>query len=307
MKGNWTRRHFLAAGTTTASSFFMPSMARALGSATLGEKQLTTVSDGHLTLPISFTFPDAPADELAALLKASGQPATALEPDCNVTVLRDGERVILFDVGSGHNFMPTAGKLLDNLDAAGFTPEDITDVLFTHAHPDHIWGLVDDFDELVFPNASYAINQVEWDFWLADATLDNMPDARKSFVIGARNRFEFLADSINFFGYGDEVLPGIEAVDTSGHTPGHTAFAIHAGSDSMLVGGDALTNFAISFAQPGWPSGSDQDAGQGIASRLKLLDRLVADKQRLIGFHLPGSGIGRVEADGNAYRFVPEA
>lgn len=302
-----TRRETLGLFGISSALPFLPGLAtRAVADIELGEKVITTVSDGHLMLPLDFSFPDVPHDELVALLEAAGHSTDTLEPDCNVTVLKDGDRVVLFDVGSGPNFMPSAGKILENIDAAGIAPEDVTDVVFTHAHPDHIWGLLDDFDEFVFPEANYFINQVEWDFWRADDTLDKMPEARKTFVVGAQNRLEALEDTIQFFNWGDEVLPGIEAVDTRGHTPGHTSFAIHDGSDSVMVIGDAATSSIISFAHPEWPSGSDQDTEQGIATRTKLLDRLAQEKSRFVGFHLPEGGIGRVEQDGGAYRFVSE-
>lgn len=300
-----TRRDAMALIGATAALPLMPGLStRAVADIALGAKTVTTVSDGNLVLPLDFVFPDVPQDELVALLEAAGQGGGAVEPDCNVTILKDGDRVVLFDVGSGPNFMPSAGKILDNIDAAGIAPEDVTDVLFTHAHPDHIWGLLDDFDEFVFPEANYYINQVEWDYWRADDTLDAMPEARKSFVVGAQNRLEALEDVIQFFNWGDEVLPGIEAVDTRGHTPGHTSFAIHDGSESVHVIGDAATNSIISFAHPEWPSGSDQDTETGIATRVALLDRLAGDQSRIVGFHLPEGGIGHVEKDGDGYRFV---
>ena len=302
-----TRRDALALIGATSALPLLPAFAtKAVADIELGQKVITTVSDGNLVLPLDFSFPDVPQDELVALLEAAGHKTDMLEPDCNVTVLKDGDRVVLFDVGSGPNFMPSAGKMLENIDAAGVAPEDVTDVVFTHAHPDHIWGLLDDFDEFVFPEANYFINRVEWDFWRADDTLEKMPEARKSFVVGAQNRMEALEDVIQLFGYGDEVIPGIEAVDTRGHTPGHTSFAIHDGNDSVIVIGDAATNSVVSFAHPEWPSGSDQDTEQGIATRTRLLDRLAQEESRFVGFHLPDGGIGRVETDGNAYRFVPE-
>jgi glyoxylase-like metal-dependent hydrolase (beta-lactamase superfamily II) len=300
-----TRREALAVLGVASALPFVPGMSgRAVADIALGSKTVTTVSDGNLVLPLDFAFPDVPREDLIALLEAAGLGTDAVEPPCNVTVLKDGDRVVLFDVGSGPNFMPSAGKILDNIDAAGIAPEDVTDIVFTHAHPDHIWGLLDDFDEFIFPEANYFINQVEWDYWRADDTLAKMPEARKTFVVGAQNRLAALEDVISFFNYGDEVLPGIEAIDTAGHTPGHTSFAIHDGSDSVTVIGDAATSAVISFAHPEWPSGSDQDTEMGIATRTKLLDRLAQEQTRFIGFHLPEGGIGRVEKDGTAYRFV---
>lgn len=302
------RRQVLAGGAalsvSLAAGLTFPGNARALGTSTLGTKELTILSDGNLLLPLDFAYPDVPREELLKLLSAATQPTDALKPDCNVTLLRDGDRLVLFDVGAGPNFMPSAGTLTDSLAEAGIEPGDITDVVFTHAHPDHLWGLVDDFDELIFANAAHHMNQVEWDYWRAEDTLEKTPEARKTFVIGAVNRFEFLDGKISLFNFGDEILPGIEAVDTAGHTPGHTSFAIHEGSESIMIIGDAISHVAVSFEHPEWPSGSDQDTALAITTRNRLLDRLVTDKMGVVGFHLPHPGIGRVEKAGTAYRFA---
>lgn len=298
------RRQFAAGSAAVGLAAVSPLPAFALGTTALGAKEIMVLSDGNLALPLSFVFPDVPQDEIKALLAESGQDGEMLTPDCNVTLVRDGDRLVIFDVGAGPNFMPSAGMLADSLSEAGVDPSEVTDVVFTHAHPDHIWGLVDDFDELVFPDAAYHINRTEWDYWRREDTLDKTPEARKSFVVGARSRFEYLEDQINLFGYGDEILPGIEAVDTSGHTPGHTSFAIHEGSESVMVVGDAVTNVAVSFAKPDWPSGSDQDTQQGIETRVKLLDRLASEEMGMVGFHMPHPGIGRVEKAGTGYRFM---
>jgi len=124
------------------------------------------------------------------------------------------------------------------------------------------------------------------------------------FDVGAGSRLEILQDRIKLFNYGDEVAPGIEAVDSSGHTPGHTSFALHSGSDSIMVLGDAITHPIISFQKHEWPSGGDQDQEQARLTRAKLLDRMAQDKMRVLGFHLPHPGVGYAERDGAAYRFV---
>ena len=270
--------------------------------------QLYLLSDGHLQLPQSTLYPDS-IDKAAMdqLLQSNGIIPGVQQPDCNVTLWQQNDRNVLFDVGAGSNFMPSAGELVNSLDAAGIDPADITDVVFTHAHPDHLWGLLDDFDDLLFPDAQYHMHQREWNYWLADDTLAKTPDARKSFVAGAQNRLPLLQDNIRLFQWGDELLPGVEAVDTHGHTPGHTSFVLHDGNDSLMVVGDALLNAVISFQQPVWVSGADQNPDEGVATRLKLLDRLATEQTRIVGFHLPQPGLGRVARSGKTYRFADSA
>ncbi len=301
-----TRRDAMLAIAATASAGFVPAAAHAKTTISLGDKKLRTVSDGNLVLPMSFLLPDVPEAERTAFLEENGLDSKQLSPECNLTLLEDGDRRILFDAGSGVNFMPSAGKLPETLEAAGIGADTITDVVFTHGHPDHLWGILDDFDEIAFPEATLRFPRTEWDFWRSDDAISQMSEARQAFVVGAQNRLSAMEDQIELFDAGQEVAPGVEAVDTSGHTPGHTSFAVHGGGDSVMIIGDAVTNHAFSFARPKWPSGSDQDPQAGIETRLKLLDRLVTDKSTIIGFHLPNGGVGRTERDGTAYRFVQD-
>ncbi|OED39404.1 MBL fold metallo-hydrolase [Chromatiales bacterium (ex Bugula neritina AB1)] len=302
------RRQFLAGSVAMASGVLIPALlpatVRAALTTTWGDGEVTVISDGHLSLPASFIAPQGiEVTELEALLAKYQLPTDRATPDCNITLWRTENRLVLFDVGAGPNFMPSAGQLLANMEELGIDPADITDVVFTHAHPDHLWGLIDDFDELAFPEAAYYMGRAEWDFWRADATLEKMPEARKSFVVGARNRFAYLEDRIQLFDAGDEIITGLEAIDTAGHTPGHMAFAVHIGSESLVLAGDAITNVALSFERPDWPSASDHDPEAGRKTRRRLLDRLAGDNSRLVGYHLPHPGFGRVLAEGDHFLF----
>ncbi|KNG92827.1 MBL fold metallo-hydrolase [Pseudaestuariivita atlantica] len=297
-----SRRTFMAGAAAAPLAGALPRLA--LAEMTIGEATLTTVSDGNLVLPGGFVFDTMPQDELPALLQEFGLSRDRVTPECNLALYRDGTHTVLFDVGSGPDFMPSAGKIVDSLDAAGVAPEDVTHVLFTHAHPDHIWGLLDDFDEPLFYEATCLMGRAEWDYWWNPETVDTIGEARAAFAVGAKRRMEAIEDSVEFFDDGDEVLPGIAAVATHGHTPGHMAFELRGGSDAALVVGDAIGNHHAAFRKPHWESGADHDKQSAIAVRQMLLDRLASEQMPLVGFHLPQGGMGRVERDGDAYRFV---
>jgi len=299
------RRQFAAGSAAAGLAALTPLPALAMGKTALGSKEIMVLSDGNLALPLSFVFPDVPQEEVKMLLAESGQDVEMLSPDCNITLVRDGDRLVIFDVGAGPNFMPTAGILADSLSEAGVDPSQVTDVVFTHAHPDHIWGLVDDFDELVFPDAAYHINRTEWDYWRKDDTLEKTPEARKSFVVGARSRFEYLSDQINLFGFGDEVLPGIEAVDTSGHTPGHMAYMLESEGEQLLLMADTANHYVWSLAYPDWEVRFDRDKAQAAASRRKILGMTAADRIPVVGYHMPFPATGFVEARGDGFRWQP--
>ncbi|MEG9862823.1 MAG: MBL fold metallo-hydrolase [Parvularculales bacterium] len=300
---NNSRRKFcqnaaLAVAATTLPHLPSPVMASTVS---LGAARVSSFSDGLMSIPASMLFETEGHPEIAAKLDASSGAKRPL----NVTYVEMGERRILFDAGSGANFLPGLGELPAVLDEAGVDMAEITDVVFTHAHPDHIWGVLDDFDDLAMPDAAYHMVRQEWDFWYSDDALAVMPEGRESFAVGAKSRMEVMEDQVSLFAFGDEILPGIEAVDTTGHTPGHTAFVLHEGGESLMIVGDALTHPLISFENPKFRNLSDMDADAAVKSRLTLLDRLHAEKMPLIGYHLPQPGLGHVEKAAGAWRYIP--
>lgn len=303
-----TRRTLLqSAGAGLALTGLGVSRAWASAQLDFGTMQVQTLSDGNLVLPPDFIFGPMPQDQLAPILAQNGIDASApLTPECNVTLLRDGDRVVLFDAGSGNAFQPSAGKIGDALDAAGLSPEDVTHVVFTHGHPDHLWGVLDEFDDPLFYNAEHLMGRAEWDYWYDPATVDSIDSGRTAFAVGAKRRLEAMENAIAFFDDGEEILPGVAARATYGHTPGHMAFELRSGSESVMVVGDSIANHHVAFARPDWNSGSDQDQPTAAATRVGLLDQLAHEQTRLIGFHLPGGGIGRAERHEGGYRFVPE-
>jgi glyoxylase-like metal-dependent hydrolase (beta-lactamase superfamily II) len=301
------RRGFVL--SAAAAALVMPRRGWAATELDLGTGRLTTLSDGHLELPGNFILGDMPQAELLEIMEryGLGDQRQTITPECNLALYRDGTHTVLFDAGSGPDFMPSAGKILEALDSAGLAPEDITHVVFTHAHPDHLWGVLDDFDEPLFANATHMMGRAEHEYWLDPATFDSIGVARQSFVAGAQRRLEALPE-IDLFEPETEILPGILSVATPGHTPGHMAFHVQAGSSGVMVLGDAIGNHHVGFERPGWASGSDQNPEEAASTRLALLDRITAEGLMIAGFHLPEGGIGRAERQGDGqYRFVAGA
>ena len=301
----FTRRRFMAAGTGLAAATALGfSPLRAHAQIALGDIRLDVVSDGELTLPESFVFEGLPADALAPIRQKYGLTGEVISPPCNVTLMRSGDRTILFDVGSGPDFAPNAGDLLASLEALGVAPEDVTDVVFTHAHPDHLWGLLDDFDDPLFTNAAYMMGKTEWDYWMNPNTVDDIGTARTVFAVGAQRRLALIEDNTSFFNDGEEIIPGVAARATFGHTPGHMAFEVRTGSNAVMILGDCIVNHHVAFEQPAWISGSDQDGDLGVKTRLALLDQLASEKTQIIGFHLADGGAGYVDKTASGYAFV---
>ena len=299
----FSRRAFLCHGACLAA---LGSQSRiTLADIQLGTSaRISTLSDGYLTLPPGMIFGAMPQEELKEILTDYQTDLTRYEPECNVVLYQDGENTVLFDVGAGADFMPTSGKLLDSLNAIDLSPDDVTQVVFTHAHPDHIWGVLDDFDDPLFANATYHFGRKEWDYWWDPATVNTIGAGRASFAVGAKRRMEAIEDQVEFFNDGQEILPGIAARASFGHTPGHMAFEIRNGSESVMVVGDAIGNPHVAFERPDWSSGADQDPDAATTARGSLLKQISQEQMIIIGFHLPDGGVGRVEKTGSGYRFI---
>ncbi|KFE33520.1 MBL fold metallo-hydrolase [Thioclava atlantica] len=300
----FTRRTILRGAMAAGAMTALPRMTFAANTLELGAARIDTLSDGNLILPMGFVSSDPAAKPI---LEEYGITGPQVEPPCNVTLYRDGTNTVLFDVGAGPDFMPTAGKIMEAMDALEVAPEDVTHVVFTHGHPDHLWGVLDDFDEPIFFNAAHMMGKDEFDYWRDPDTVNTIDDGRKTFAAGALRRLETLEDQIATFGDGEEILPGIAARMTPGHTPGHMSFEIRNGNSSAFVTGDAIVNHYLAFAAPAMASGSDQDPDLGAKTRVALLDQLASEKMPIIGFHLPEGGVGHVERKDDAYRYVPEA
>jgi glyoxylase-like metal-dependent hydrolase (beta-lactamase superfamily II) len=302
------RRWFLVAGGAALAA---PALGgRLLAQATdahrfmQGAVEVLVVSDGHLTLPAGVLGPSAPPEEFAALMtEIYGSVPETYEPATNVTLLRAGDDLVLVDNGSGNKFQPTAGKLLANLAANGIEPGAVTKVVFSHAHPDHIWGTLKDDGTLTFPNAAYYVGGTEWDFWTDPDLPSQMQEDYRPFALGAQRDLAAVKERVTMVKEGDAIVPGVSVIDTPGHTPGHIALLVD-GGEGLIVGADAVANEVVSLRHPEWAFGFDADLEKGIATRKALLDRAATDGASYLGFHFTYPGVGRIERAGDGYRFV---
>jgi glyoxylase-like metal-dependent hydrolase (beta-lactamase superfamily II) len=271
----------------------------------VGRAEVTVFSDGELTVPVAFALPSTPAADIDQLFAANKLSREGLPSAINVALVKTESDLILIDTGAGGDFMPGLGRLTDAFEAAGFKAEAVTKVIFTHAHADHLWGVIDPLDDNTrFPKAEHFMPSVEHAFWTSPDAEARVSEPFKRMATGTQRRLKQLGDRVNLRKPGDEIAPGVTLVDTAGHTPGHVAVHLKSGGEQLLIGGDVLTQHIVSFAKPEWRWGADMDADQAIAARKRTLDMLATDRMVLLGYHLPWPGLGRVERKDTAYRFV---
>lgn len=271
----------------------------------LGDYEITVLSDGSYQLPTDMIGVNQPRDVVQAYLKAHFLDPEIRTSHVNIPLINTGEELILVDVGGGGNFLDGAGALVENLEAAGYSSDEVDKVFITHAHPDHLWGLLDDFDDPMFPEAEYFISTPEWDFWATDAARDALPETLQMFAAGASRRLPMIEEIVTRANDGDEIAPGVAVVGTPGHTPGHSSLRIESAGETLIVTADATTHQFISFEHPGWWPANDFDQPLAEQSRRRLLDMAADDRSMILAYHLSFPGLGHVAKAGDAYRFVP--
>jgi glyoxylase-like metal-dependent hydrolase (beta-lactamase superfamily II) len=307
-----SRRRFLASGGALVASGLSGAAAGPDAAApapasfrlALGAHELIVLSDGHLVVPTAMLARNVGGSELAAYLASVGFGRERVHFHINVALIRTGDEHILIDAGSGGTWEPTAGRLFDSLEAAGIAPAAIGKVVITHAHPDHLWGLIDELDNsLRFPRAEYLVAAREWEFWTGQEAA-RLQGPVEGIAAGAKRVFKAIEARTTRIRPGSEILPGIVALDTAGHTPGHISLLLTAGSSSLLITGDAVQNNHIALAHPNWQPGADMDGTQAAASRRQLLELAAADRLQVLSYHMPFPGLGRVERNGSAFSWT---
>jgi glyoxylase-like metal-dependent hydrolase (beta-lactamase superfamily II) len=220
----------------------------------------------------------------------------------NAYLVNTGTRLILVDAGLGGCGGPSAGHLIENLEAAGYRPDEVDAVLITHMHGDHVCGLAKDGARL-FPKATVYAAEAEIAYWLT--TPPNDPSAEKK--KGVQQMLQPYQGALKGFKPGAELFPGVTALDTRGHTPGHTSYLFQSNGQSFLALGDIAHVHAVQFAHPEVTIDYDNDQPTARTARAALFERLANDGWRFGGAHLPFPGIGHIRHDGAGYAYVPVA
>ncbi len=269
----------------------------------VGSTIVTALSDGYFDLTFDL-FPALDPTDGEALLRSAHRPSPP-RIQVNTFLIEQQGKWILVDTGCGTHLGPTVNKLHQNLAAAGVDRASIDAILCTHMHPDHTNGLVDDRGEQAFPNADVYVHQLECAFWLNDENRARAPDQLKIQFDWAREAFAPYMGRLHSIGPG-EVLPGIEAIDLLGHTPGHCGYVVHSDGQALLIWGDAVHSISIQTARPEVTFAADINADAARSTRLRLFDQVVADKLLVTGMHVEFPGFGYLTRDANRFRYEPE-
>ena len=314
-----SRRSFLTAGASLGAVWATGSLvgcawgapkatalAPGVTRVSLGSVSITTLSDGYFARPLDANFVrNAPLAAVQDALKSAGLPTDKVDVPFNPIIVDSGGQRVLFDVGNGEFGGATAGKLLENMGKAGITPASITAVVISHFHGDHINGLRNKAGALTFPNAKVFAPAPEWNWWMDEARMSSAPEAMKPAFAATRRVFGPIAQAVNRFEPGSEILPGIRSMPAYGHTPGHTVFEFAGGARKAMYWADTTNVAALFVRNPDWAVMFDMDAEAARLTRRRIADQVVKDKTLLAGYHLTGAAIGELAARGNGYDFTP--
>lgn len=277
----------------------------------VGGLRLVVVSDGQPRPPWepplpSFFTPETgvPTAELVAAVAAEGLGRDSIACGYNCLVVESQAGLAVIDTGLGPNFVdygpalePEFGRLRDGLEEAGFSAADVSGVLFTHLHRDHVRG-ASDGSYVSFPNARHLASRPEVSFWTGHAAND--VDAKSAQAVQA------FGGRLAVFDYGDDALPGIRALGAEGHTPGHTLYLIGSGDDQLLCVADTFYD-PLQVSHPNWWTPWDLDPATSVKSRARVLD-LVAERAVLVhAYHMPFPGLGWIERVGTGFRWLPSS
>lgn len=267
---------------------------------------MTTLFDGSSQAddPYPLFGENQRAENIAALMHANFLPEDRFVTGFTSTLVNTGTDLILFDTGFGELERRNGlGRMRQQLQRAGYAADQVSVVVLTHFHPDHIGGLME-AGQPAYPNARYVVGRKEYDFWIGT---DSFPDEIGHFAGLAAAMVKPLAKNMVFVEDGTEIVSGITSVAAFGHTPGHMAFLLESAGHQLMLFADSATHFVISLQQPDWFFSYDMDKTTAAATRWRMFDMIAIDRIPFIGYHMPYPAIGFAEKSGMAYRYVPES
>ena len=272
----------------------------------LGTFELTALYDGTWFLPIDDGFiRNAGTAAVNEALAAAFLPANVLPITFTALLVNTGKKLILIDTGTAGQIADSAGFMNANLAAVGIAPEAIDTVVISHFHPDHIDGIKTKDGAKVFANAEILVPEPEWTFWMDDANLARATGSVHGYFLNARRIFADIAKEVRRFTPGAEVAPGIVSIPAYGHTPGHTAFALHSAGKSLLVMSDTVRNPYLFVRHPDWQPIFDMDGPGALTARRAMLDRAAADRMLVEAYHFPFPACGHMVKTATGYELVP--
>jgi glyoxylase-like metal-dependent hydrolase (beta-lactamase superfamily II) len=272
----------------------------------VGDFEVTALHDGEVSREITAQLvPNVPLDDVIKAMQAQFIPTKPGNSQFNTMVINTGSKLVLIDAGFNNNGAATTGQMAANMAAAGIDPKQIDTVLVSHFHPDHINGLRTKEGTLVYPNAEIVVPPRDVAHYLDEAKMNAVPEAARGGFIVSRRVFAPIMKDVRQAEWTKEWTPGITAIQSDGHTPGHTSFVVSSGTKSLLVVGDASNDPRLFAKNPEWHLGFDLDKSQAVASRKKLLDMASADKMQVSFYHAAFPATGYVAKNSTGYDWFP--
>lgn len=302
--GGLAAASLIALGTAQAAAPQVKTQAPGWHRMMLGDFEVTALSDGTLALPMDQLLHGRPQHTRERFAQA--RLALPAETSFNGFLVNTGSKLVLIDVGAAGNFGPTLGKLMANLRAAGYQPEQVDEVYITHLHPDHVGGLVLD-GQRAFPNAVVRAGRTDAEYWLSAANQAKAPQDMKGFFDAARAALQPYVDAGRFQPIDGpaELVPGIQAVPLQGHTPGHFGFLVRSQGQQLLAWGDVMHAAPVQMADPGVTILFDVDPKAAAPQRRKVMAEAARQGTWIAGAHLSFPGLGRLRAVGKGYEWQP--
>jgi glyoxylase-like metal-dependent hydrolase (beta-lactamase superfamily II) len=271
----------------------------------LGDFEVTALNDGTFPMDLVKLLINITPKQLDEDLSRSFL-TNPVEASVNGFLINTGTKLVLIDTGAGTFFGPTVGKLVTNLKASGYRPDEVDEVYITHMHPDHIGGLLMQDGKVAFPNAVVRAAQQEADYWLSRAKMAAAPaDAKDGFANAQKALAPYVAAGrFKPFDGDVELVPGIRSVANPGHTPGHTLYMVESAGEKLLLWGDLMHAAAAQFPDPSVSLQYDSDLAAAREQRKKVFADAAEHRYWIGGAHLPFPGIGHLRTNGSGYTFV---